>query len=141
MPKNGQNHQNCSKCLFFCTFGSIISPKINIFKNQFHCQSTFFKAVLLRYQTWKSIFFRFFSPKGPPFDFKNLKTQMIGSIFDLEKNRNMFWNQGSQLFHLPHETKFFHEIFIFSTNLLCIPCTNFPTIRLIGTNKRKKCGQ
>merc|ERR1712219_87080 len=65
-------------------------------------------------------FFRFFSPKGPPFDFKNLKTQMIGSIFDLEKNRNMFWNQGSQLFHLPHETEFFHEIFIFSTNLMSI---------------------
>merc|ERR1712240_456797 len=79
---------------------------------------TFFKAVLLRYQTRKSIFFRFFSPKGPPFDFKNLKIQMIASIFDLEKNRNMFWNQGSQLFHLPHETEFFHEIFIFSTSLM-----------------------
>ena len=49
------------------------------------------------------------SSKGPPFDFKNLKTQMIASIFDLEKNRNMLWNQGSQLFHLLHETEFFHN--------------------------------
>ena len=45
---------------------------------------------------------------------------MIASIFDLEKNRNMLWNQGSQLFHLPHETEFFHEIFIFSTSLMYI---------------------
>ena len=43
---------------------------------------------------------------------------MIGSIFDLEKNRNMLWNQGSQLFHLPHETEFSHEIFLFSTSLM-----------------------
>ena len=46
---------------------------------------------------------------------------MIASIFDLEKNRNMLWNQGSQLFHLPHETEFFHEIFIFSTSLMGMP--------------------
>ena len=45
---------------------------------------------------------------------------MIASIFDLEKNRNMLWNQGSQLFHLPHETEFFHKIFIFSTTLVAI---------------------
>ena len=45
---------------------------------------------------------------------------MIASIFDLEKNRNMLWNQGSQLFHLPHETEFFHEIFIFSTSLMAM---------------------
>ena len=56
----------------------------------------------------KIYFFQIFSPKGPPFDFKNLKTQMIASIFDLEKNQDMLWNQGSQLFHLPHETEFFH---------------------------------
>ena len=43
---------------------------------------------------------------------------MIPSIFDLEKNQNMIWNQGSQLLHLPHETEFFHEIFIFSTSLV-----------------------
>ena len=48
---------------------------------------------------------------------------MIKSIFDLEKNRNMLWNQGSQLFHLPHETEFFHEIFIFSTSLRGIPAS------------------
>ena len=38
------------------TFQSITSIKINIFENQFHFQSTFFKAILLRYQTQKSIF-------------------------------------------------------------------------------------
>ena len=46
--------------------------------------------------------------------------QTRSSIFDLEKNWNMFWNQGSQLLLLPNETEFFHEIFIFSTSLLYI---------------------
>ena len=35
---------------FFSTFWSITS-KINIFKNRLHFQSTFLKAVILRYQT------------------------------------------------------------------------------------------
>ena len=65
---------------------------------------------------------------------------MIASIFDLEKNRNMLWNQGSQLFHLPHETEFFHEIFIFSTSLVstwdrCVSVVQFlrPELQWLAT--------
>ena len=64
-----------------------------------------------------------FSTKFSFFDFKNLKTRTRASIFDLEKNWNMFWNQGSQLLLLPHETEFFQQNFIFSTTLVYI-CTN-----------------
>ena len=48
---NAWNPHICSKCLFFGTFKSTTSTKINIFINRFHFQSTFFMAVLLRYQT------------------------------------------------------------------------------------------
>ena len=39
----------------------------------------------------------------------------------------MLWNQGSQSFHLPRETEFFHEIFIFSTSLVYIHTLNVMT--------------
>ena len=48
-----------------------------------------FQGGSLEVSNMKIFFFRFFSSKGPPFDFQNLKTQMITSIFDLEKNWNM----------------------------------------------------
>ena len=51
VPKNRHFEQIWGFRAFFGTFWSITSTKINIFKNRFHFQSTFFKAVLLRYQT------------------------------------------------------------------------------------------
>ena len=40
------------------------------------------------------------------FDFKNLKTQMIVSTFDLEKNRNMLWETWLKLFSNPSKDSY-----------------------------------
>ena len=47
----------------------------------------------------------------------------------------MLWNQGSQLFHLPHETEFFHEIFIFSTSLMYIHVVSISLCRYLSSMK------
>ena len=62
---------------------------------------TFFKAVLLRYQTSKSIFFRFFSPKGTPFGFWKLWSKMRNYTKVSGKKQKQIWNQWAKLFHLP----------------------------------------
>ena len=42
---------------------------------------------------------------------EKFQIQTIAPIFDLEKNWNMFCNQGSQLIHLHFETEFFAHSF------------------------------
>ena len=94
-------------------------PKINIFKFHIHFQPTFFKAVLLRYQTQKSIFFRFFSPKGPPFGFWKLWSKMRNYTKVSGKKQKQIWNQWAKLFHLPPVDM----NFIFGTILMYILLT------------------
>ena len=66
------------------TFWSISSTKIYIFRNRFHFQSKFFKAVLLRYQTLNSYFSDFFHPRVPPSVFENFD-QNVKSFISVRK--------------------------------------------------------